>query len=322
MFKQFLFSLFLFLVFASGLQAQTHAWNTALDGNWNDPLNWNTGTVPNGAADFPSIAATGAPYAVTMNIDVLMDGFNFVADSATLNLTGRTITNMAGGVVRGDGTLNLVGGATLQNDGALRPGNEGVGTLDITGGFTQSSGGFIVAELGGLTPDTEHDVLDISGTANLDGEVRVRSVNGFVPVSGNQFVILTAGNINGTFRKARLVGSDLPLGLKFDLVYTATTVTAQVVNEFGNIAPEATPISVSDPVPGIAGQNNTFQIDGLGGSNNTQLVFGLGLGTSVIAGCPVDFGIASATSVGTAGYFQALDVEECQLSDVVTFLFP
>lgn len=262
----------------------------------------------------------------------------------TTGFANGTFTNMAGGAVRGDGTLNLVSGGTLQNDGAIRPGNEGIGTLSITGNLTQGTDGFLVAELGGLLPDTEHDVLSISGTANLDGEVRVRSANGFVPVFGNQFVILTAGSINGTFRKARLVGSELPLGLKFDLVYTATTVTAQVVNEFGVISPEATPISVSDPVPGLAGQNNTFQIDGLGGFNSTQLVFGLGLGTSVIAGCPVDFGIASATSVGTAasgitgtalvtgmvpasaigttGFFQALDVEECQLSDVVTFLFP
>ncbi|MBV1929267.1 MAG: hypothetical protein KUG81_07125, partial [Gammaproteobacteria bacterium] len=216
-------------------------------------------TVTGGALQNTGLleSLSGVGGARTVNGQLDNTGIVSVVNNTTAFNNG-AFTNMAGGVVRGDGTLNLIGGATLQNDGALRPGNDGPGTLDVTGNVAQSASGFLVAELGGLAPGTEHDVLDISGTATLDGEVRLRSINGFVPVFGQQFVILTAGSISGQFSKVRLVGSNLPLGYKFEAVYGPTTVTVQVVKQFNQVNPEATPISISDPTPGIAGQSNTF----------------------------------------------------------------
>lgn len=279
----------------------------------------------------------------TINGPVQNSGIISVNET-TANFNTGHLTNLSDGVIRGDGTYKVNGGFSLMNQGAIRPGNNGIGSLNITGPYSQSATGFLVAELGGLVPIVEHDVLVISGNASLDGEVRVRAVNGFVPVFGQPFVILTAGSISGVFSGIRLVGSSLPLGHKFELTYTSNSVTAEVVGAFNNIDPVVTPVIVADPVPGLAGQSNAFQISGLGAFHNTQLAFGLGLGTTAIAGCPVDFGLLSATVIGTAvadadgnalvngtvppsaigvtGYFQALDVEECQLSEVSTFLFP
>jgi len=285
----------------------------------------------------------GAGGTRTINGQVLNSGIISV-NGTTASFNSGSFTNLSGGVLRGDGTYKMNVLATLVNQGVIRPGNNGVGVLNVTGPYSQSASGVFVAELGGLSPIIDHDVLVISGSANLDGEVRVRAVNGFVPVFGQQFVILSAASISGTFDKIRLVGSSLPPGQKFELTYNSNSVTAQVVGTFNNLNPDKFPVSISDPTPGIAGQSNTFQISGLGVGHTTQLAFGLGTGTTTIPGCPVDFGIVSATVIGTAtasaggnalvtavvppsaigttGFFQALDVEECQLSDVMTFVFP
>lgn len=280
-----LLALFLFFSLSS-LQAQTHSWNTGTNGNFH---------------------------------------------------------NMSGGVVRGNGTM-ILPGTVFTNDGFVRPGNNDIGTLDITGNYNQGSGGKLVIELGGLTPDTEHDVLDVSSTATLSGELRLRAVNGFQPAFGQQFVVVTAGSISGGFDSVKLVGANLPMGQGFEVVYTATTVTAQVVQVINNTGQQELPVTISNPVPGLAGQNNTFQISGVYANNTVELVFGLATGTTPIPACSFDYGIASATIVGTApasatgnalvvgmvpssaigttGYFQALDMGACRISEVLTFVFP
>jgi hypothetical protein len=143
----------------------------------------------------------------------------------------------------------------------------------------------------------------------------------------------------------RIRGGQLALGLGFELVHTATTVIAQVVRVI-NLPPgggQPTPVLINDPVPGIPGQNNVFQINNVTGGSLVELVFGLSLGTTVIGGCPDDYGIASAQVLGTAvassngtammtvvipggaagttGYFQAFDMVSCRLSDVKAIVF-
>lgn len=271
-------------------------------------------------------------------------------NSGNLSINGTSCTfntgalnNLSGGVVRGNGTM-VVSSIVFTNSGFVRPGNQGLGTLDITGNYTQASAGKLVIEVAGLTPDTEHDVLDVSSAANLGGELRLRAINGFQPVFGNQFVVLTAGSINGAFDSVKLNGATLPFGLGVELVYTATTVTAQIVHVLDGVNPQDLPVAISNPVPGLAGQNNTFQLSGVYANNTVELVFGLATGTTAIPACSFDYGIASATVVGTApasatgnalvtgmvpssamgttGFFQALDMGACRISEVTTFVFP
>ncbi|MGB0952910.1 MAG: beta strand repeat-containing protein [Planctomycetota bacterium] len=273
-----------------------------------------------------------------------------VNNTGTVSIDGTSCTfnsgnfnNQSGGTVRGNGTM-VVSTIVFTNSGFVRPGLNDIGTLDVTGNFTQDASGTLAIELGGLTPDTEHDVLDVSSTANLGGELRLRAVNGFNPSFGQQFVVLTAGTINGQFDSVKLIGANLPLGHGVEVVYTATTVTAQIVQVINGINQQDLPVAISHPTPGLAGQNNTFQISGVYANHNVELVFGLATGTTTIGACPVDYGIASATVVGTApasatgnalvigmvpssamgttGYFQALDLEACRISEVMGFVFP
>lgn len=221
----------------------------------------------------------------------------------------------------------------------------GIGSMAITGDLFQGADGILSIQLGGNTPDTEYDVLNVSANATLDGEVHLRLENGFIPAFGDQFTILNAGSVNGEFTNVRIRGGQLALGLGFELVHTATTVIAQVVRVI-NLPPgggQPTPVLIDDPVPSIPGQNNVFQINNVTGGSLVELVFGLSLGTTVIGGCPDDYGIASAQVLGTAvasangtammtvvipggaagttGYFQAFDMVSCRLSDVKAIVF-
>jgi len=257
---------------------------------------------------------------------------------------GGGLNNMQGGTVRGDGTFVVTSSGGLQNNGHIQPG-EGIGTMAITGDLFQGADGILSIQLGGNTAGTEYDVLNVSGNANLDGEVHLRLENGFIPAYGDQFTVLNAGSINGEFTNVRIRGGQLALGLGFELVHTATTVIAQVVRVI-NLPPgggQPTPVLIDDPVPSIPGQNNVFQINNVTGGSLVELVFGLSLGTTVIGGCPDDYGIASAQVLGTAvassngtammtvvipggaagttGYFQAFDMVSCRLSDVKAIVF-
>lgn len=263
----------------------------------------------------------------------------------TAAFNGAGLNNMQGGTLRGDGTVNVSSSGGLQNNGDIQPG-EGIGSMSLTGDLFQGPDGIVSIQLGGTTPDTEYDVLNLSGDANLDGEVHLRLENGFLPAYGDQFTILNASSINGEFTAARIRGGQLATGLGFDLVHTSNSVIAQVVRVI-NLPPggiSQTPVMIQDPVPGLAGQNNVFQINSVTGGSLVELVFGLALGTTVIGGCPDDYGIQSAQVLGTAiassngtammtvlipgaaagttGYFQAFDMASCRLSAVKAIVFP
>lgn len=90
-----------------------------------------------------------------------------VPDSATLS--GET-TVSDGGSLGGSGTVE----GSLVNSGTLEPGSS-PGTLTVDGSFEQLDPGTIVLELGREDggDDLLHDVLSVSGTVDLDGEVEL-----------------------------------------------------------------------------------------------------------------------------------------------------
>ncbi len=133
---------------------------------------------------------------------------------------GRAITGY--GIVAG---TNALPQATIINGDAA--GNSNVQTLDFTG-YVKGLGTFsdvvfsgtfspglspaivpvnnvafgatntLLMEIGGLTPGSQHDQLDIGGTLGLNGLLDVDLINGFNPASGNVFNILD-GTTSGTF---------------------------------------------------------------------------------------------------------------------------
>ena len=64
----------------------------------------------------------------------------------------------------------------------------------IDGDYTQTATGSLNVELGGTTPETEFDVLEVSGLATLAGVLNVSALNGFVPSASDVFRVLSFGS--------------------------------------------------------------------------------------------------------------------------------
>jgi hypothetical protein len=95
------------------------------------------------------------------------------------------------GVVKGTG---VIFGDVTQNGGFISPGNS-AGAIGIDGNFTQGSGGTMISEIGGPTP-AQFDQLVVTGTANVNGKLNVRAINGYAPEPDGTFspLVYSAGS--------------------------------------------------------------------------------------------------------------------------------
>jgi hypothetical protein len=129
-----------------------------------------------------------------------VDGNYTQTDGLTL-LGGGILTaggrvDLEGGVLAGSGVIN----ANVLNNAEVDVGQAGSpATLTIVGDYTQTAGGDLVIEVGGLNAATDFDQLNITGQAALDGTLTVHLINGFVPQTGDGFQVLTFGSGTGTF---------------------------------------------------------------------------------------------------------------------------
>ena len=87
---------------------------------------------------------------------------------------------------------------TVGNRGLIAPGRD-IGTLLVDGDYTQRSEGMLSIELGGPVPGFQYDMLYVTGSAAIAGELRIELVNGYEPPPGQQFTVLTAADLTGTF---------------------------------------------------------------------------------------------------------------------------
>ena len=97
----------------------------------------------------------------------------------------------------------MINGDVSNAAGTVGPGNS-AGLLTINGDYTQTLSANLDIELAGLIAGNEYDVLNVNGTANLDGILNVSLINSFNPLVGDTFDILTADVINGTFSTLNL----------------------------------------------------------------------------------------------------------------------
>jgi fibronectin-binding autotransporter adhesin len=84
-------------------------------------------------------------------------------------------------------------------------------------------------EIGGLTPGTQYDRLNLTGTGVLDGALNVTLIGGFQPVEGNTFVLINGGPLSGAFDTLNLPG--LTPGLAWNYVQSASSATLVVIPE-------------------------------------------------------------------------------------------
>jgi len=152
----------------------------------------------------------------TISVNLINQG-TVNADGTIDFISGRTFTNALGGTISGSGTINL-NGVMFVNNGRISPGNS-PGTLTIEGNvpFSASAGLFIEIA------DSAYDCLNVSGTASLDGSLDMELLGGFTPGYADEFVILTAADVTGTFDHAP--GKVYFAQGMFDVIYDADSVT-------------------------------------------------------------------------------------------------
>ena len=167
-----------------------------------------------------------------------------------INLSGGTLS--AGSIVEGNagsgtnvaefnwtgGTLHVdTFGLDLLNDdpgapgtgtGTLAPGRS-IGTTSILGDYTQGAGATLQIEIADFD---DFDFVNVTGNADLDGTLEV-ILDGYTPTIGDQFLILHATTLEGTFAGIDDAGATLASpgywGLNYD--YEAGDVYLHVLPE-------------------------------------------------------------------------------------------
>ena len=210
-----------------------------------------------------------------------------VRAGAGIRLNGSLTGNVAieqDGVFEGNGTIT----GNVTNAGIVAPGNS-IGTLSVTGNYTQTATGQFLVELG----PSSADKLAVSGTATLDGILSTGLVaTDYAALEGKSYTVLTAGSISGALDNLGTVQQGF-WTLNIAQAGGAVNVTVTDVNvPIGATQPLTSPLSgmlryiVNG---GASGGSGGIEI---GGDNNNLPIGGVIEGTG--EGVPPDAGRMSA----------------------------
>jgi T5SS/PEP-CTERM-associated repeat protein/autotransporter-associated beta strand protein len=160
------------------------------------------------------------------------------------------------GAVSGAGPFTGTG--PVEFDGDLRPGNSPA-SVSFAGDVVLGNSANLHAEIGGSTLGPQYDHLQVAGQVSFAGNLDAQLINGFQPVLGQRFDVVTFGARQGSFNT--FSGLNLGNGLVFtpdydaNNFYLAVTPLAQAGqstwtgtksgswNNPGNWAPTGAPVS-------------------------------------------------------------------------------
>ncbi|MBT8002152.1 MAG: hypothetical protein HN578_04450, partial [Rhodospirillales bacterium] len=205
-----------------------------------------------------------------------------IASGATFTVNGGTVAANTGGILTGDGTLD-VSTAALTNSGIINPGTVGTaGSLAITGGVTLGASSILNIDIGGLTAGTGFDQLNISGALAADGSINVSIINGFTVNLGDTFEIVNFASATGT---VTFTGLDIGGGIALQESLNGTNVTLTAV---AGAATTITGTAGDDTLTGTVGENifiastGNDTINTNGGPDTLRVDSGLFLETGIV----------------------------------------
>ena len=149
------------------------------------------------------------------------------------DFTKENFMRLAGGLLEGAGTLNC---GSVVNQARLSPGTTTsptgifdfqVGTHATRSVYQQDAAATLAMDLLGTTPGTGHDQVIISGRALLGGTLEINAPAEVDPAIGQEFTILTASKVEGTF--GQVVANRTMVGKKFAVIYQPKSVKVAVV---------------------------------------------------------------------------------------------
>ena len=116
-----------------------------------------------------------------------VNGTLTVGTSGAVDITGGTLFGDAGII---NGNVSVTGSSIV----APGDGIGIVGDIKAADNYTQASTASLDIDLGGTSPNTLYDVLDVTGNAGLGGTLNVDLVNGYAPKVNASFTILNYGS--------------------------------------------------------------------------------------------------------------------------------
>jgi len=250
-------------------------------------------SAPPGVTYLGGVSSRSNPSRIVTNTYTLSGGMLLISPTFRgQSADGATNVNrfiMNGGTLSAAALdFGLINGGVLTNSGGMvAPGSTG------TAGRTTLTGSYVVDHVSaGLSLDVggtvaassfqqatgRYDVITISSNASLAGTISARLINGFVPVTGTTFTVLSAATVSGAFANAPVSGSTIPAlqgsttnGF-FEVTYNANNVVLTYQSDGGG--PVLTPFEQwqvqyfgdTNSVNGLAGDD----YDGDGISNGDE----------------------------------------------------
>ena len=237
----------------------TNAANITLNGTASRILALTNGA--NGLANFANNAVSGS-FVLSGNRNLTTAGTSFTNAGYFRIAAGSTFTvgnsgnsanavtyTQSGGQTQINGTLaaapsasqafNLTAGSLfgighvaygVVDGGTVSPGYsvEQTGQLWLGKTYTQRASGALSIAIGGLAVGSRYDRLNVASSANLNGQLNISLVNGFVPTVGSTFEVLHAGSLAGTF--GAVSGLSINGTEHFRVTYNATDVLLTVAS--------------------------------------------------------------------------------------------
>lgn len=206
-------------------------WRDPDNGGWDNANHWTASLTPSGYVqvdiDPEEGAVVNGPASDTQIRSLSLGKTSTGTSELNLQANGH-LTVLEGTVIGGQGRLTgngrIIGNVT--NEGEVAPGNS-PGVITVEGNYTQLAGGALEFELSGVATGS-YDQLKVTGNAHFAGTLRVVLINGYTPLPGTSFTLVsTTGSISGN-----IIASELPeiAGITWSLTQGTSTITLTAVS--------------------------------------------------------------------------------------------
>ena len=252
-------------------------------------------TIQNGRNFTTATGITEFANAGSMNITAgttftVSNDKKYSQTAGTTTLNGTLVTSnsvevdIQGGTLQGSGDIT----GNLRNASQVNPGTS-PGSLDVSGDYSQTADGILNIEIGGTTPITQFDQINIVGSASLNGTLNVSRINSFVPNVADAFQIMTFGSHTGDFatKNGLTITSTLNFDPQFNVpgllldVNGSPVFTSNAAQSTAENTTAVTTVTTTDP--DVPPQTVTYSIVGGADSAKLQIVEATGVLSFVAA---------------------------------------